>query len=338
LVTLANIQLQYGDEVTVLTLLHSGILAAQLDPDVPVISLRRGWKFNPFTMYRFARISRQFDLIHVHSAHNLRYVFLASRLFGIKQPIFFHEHFGNIEINKSVSWHQRLIYPRVTLISVSKLICLWAIHHVGVPNKKVYLLYNIVPTTPYISNSYMKEEKGVSILITGNILRSKNIVFALEVVSALLQNTPGSLTILGRIVDPVYFQELKVIIDRLGLASNVHFIHDCIDIQPVLHQFDIGIHTSLFESGPLVLIEYLAQGLPFLSYRTGEVARIVETHFPEFVIDNFEIDAWVESLNRLLSKTGKEYGLELRSFYEEKFSEEIYYQKCHNIYKSVLHF
>jgi glycosyltransferase involved in cell wall biosynthesis len=335
LVTLANIQHRKGDEVTVMTLLQPGALAAQLDQDIPVVSLLRGWKFNPITMYRFVSIARNYDIIHVHSSHNLRYVFLSSILWGLKKPIVFHEHFGNIEIDTSIQWHQKWIMPQVTLIGVSQQICDWAVHKIGIPKSQVHLLHNVVKEMPFQSSNQSRDNI-TSILVCSNIRRPKHIEFAIEVFAAYLQQHPAQLTIIGQAADTEYFAEIKQLILHKNLANNIRFVHDCTEIQPVLDQFDIALHTPVSESGPLVLIEYLAQGLPFVSYKTGEIARMVETAFPECILSSFQVEEWVQAMQSLLQIERQELGRSMRHYYESNFSEESYYEKCQAIYRSAL--
>ena len=334
LINLANLQKKKGHEVCVLTILEPGPLASQLQPEIPQVSLHRQWKFNPFTMYRFIRIARKYDVIHVHSSHNLRYVFLATRLFGLKKVIFFHEHNGNIEIDQSVRWHQRLIYPKVHLIAVSRKISQWAIEKVKVPAKNVHLLSNTVASYPFRPFALTKEGKQkTSIILTSNFLRNKNLGFAIYLMSLL---TECSLTIVGQPYDLSYVEELNQECVKLGINVRIRFIHDCRDIQPILNQFDLAVHTANFESGPLVLIEYLAQGIPFLSYRTGEIAYMVEEQFPDFIIDNFQVEQWVERIHLLLYRDRQALGTAMRRFYEAQFSEDSYYEQCQQIYHKGL--
>ncbi|MEY4107565.1 MAG: hypothetical protein RL181_1907 [Bacteroidota bacterium] len=335
LVTLANLQYRQGDAVSVLTLLEPGTLAAQLDSGIPLVPLRRGWKFNPLTMFRFVRIVRQCDVLHVHSAHNLRYVFLAAQVFHLKKPIFFHEHYGNIEIDTSVRWDQRWIYPRVTLIGVAQRICDWAVHRVGVPAAQVHLLRNIVPEMPFQPRGPSVRGE-VSILVTSNIRRPKHLEFALRVFAAFRQHQAAKLTIIGQPADPAYLHELKQMVGTYGLAADVQFVHDCTDVQPLLPHFDLALHTPVSESGPLVLIEYLAQGLPFISYQTGEVARMVGEAYPEYVLDSFDIPRWVNAMQQLLGRDRTLSGASMRQFYEAHFSETNYYESCKKIYRSAL--
>ena len=185
LVTLANLQYKYKDQVAVLTLLEPGELASELNPAIPIWSLNRKWKYNPLTMYRFVQIAKKFDIIHVHSRHNMRYVYLASLLFALKNRVVFHEHFGNIETDTSVKWHQRLIYPKLYYIGVSEKLCAWAKSKVGVPEEQVFLLNNTVACYPLAHNERKEKTKALKIVTVGNIRPPKNIEFAIRLLKKM---------------------------------------------------------------------------------------------------------------------------------------------------------
>src|SRR6185503_12378296 len=75
LVTLSNLLHEKGHNVSVVTTVTEGPLAAMLNKNIPVINLQRKWKWNPVTMYRLIKAIKHFDIIHVHSSYNLRYLF-----------------------------------------------------------------------------------------------------------------------------------------------------------------------------------------------------------------------------------------------------------------------
>jgi len=337
LVTLANLQYKYKDEVAVLTLMEPGALASELNPAIPKWSLYRKWKFNPLTMHRFVQIAKKFDVINVHSRHNMRYVYLASLLFALKNRIVFHEHFGNIETDTSVKWHQRLIYPKLYYIGVSEKLCAWARSKVGVPEEQVFLLSNTVACYPLTLNQRKEKTKVLKIITVCNIRRAKNIEFAIKLLKELEGYNTSTLTVIGKVTDEQYFKEILALIKSLGLEEKVVFEHECNNIQLILHNFDVAIHPAHSESGPLVLIEYLGQGIPFLAHDVGEVTKIVKNKYPEYVIDTLELNAWKEKLLKVLEYPSEERKIQLRQFYEENFSEQTYYQKCRSIYAKALH-
>lgn len=336
LVNLSNLLHRHGHSVTVITLLEPGLLASQLLPGVQLHALRRGWKWNPLQMWRLVQWCRPFEVIHVHSSHNLRYLFLASRLFLLRKPIFFHEHYGDIEIDQSVSWHQRLIYPKTILIGVSGKICDWAIHQLQMPTNQVYRLMNTVPKYEISENCQSTPDETIRLVLVSNIRRTKNLEFAIAVLNELNTTRSARLMIIGGIVEPSYYQTLLQLIEQFQLTDRVDFVHDCSEIQPLLKNYDLALHTARSESGPLVLIEYMVQGLPFLSYRTGEVVANIQTQLPEHVLEHFEISEWVKAIEKILGKDRSELFQKLVSIYDTYFSEKVYYQKCLQIYQENL--
>ena len=335
LITLSNLQNRNKDIVSIVTILRPGPLVKYLDPELKLISLNRKWKFSPITMFRFVQIAKDYDLIHVHSSHNLRYVFLSLNIFFLKTKVVFHEHSGKININKQVKWYMRIIYTKINLIGVSQSICNWAVNDCGIESKKVHFLPNIIPFQKFSGHPQKKYDK-IFFIATCNILRPKNIEFLIDLFVQINKNNLCKLSIVGQPYDKLYYDELKLKISGLKYKNSIEFIHDCTNIQSILHNYHFALHCSKFESGPLVLIEYLAQGVPFLSYRTGDIAELLLNDFPEFIIDNFDLAKWNNALDKVMSLDRFETALTMRKFYENFFSEDSYYLKCNEIYKRVL--
>lgn len=337
LVTLSNLLYKHGHAVTVITTVTKGPLATQLHPEIPVIDLERKSKWNPITMFRLVKIIKAFDIIHVHASYNLRYVYLAMKLFGLRKSIFFQEHYGNIATIKKPALHQRLIYPKTILIAVSGTIQQWALDVLKMDSSRVFLLPNIVAAykNPSLKEPYKKG--AVSLLLVSNILPAKHIEFAIELLHKLNTANNFHLTLIGKKADTIYFQRLQQKIKELQLLQCIHFIFDCNEIQPLLHQFDLALHSSKSESGPLVLIEYMAQGLPFVTFNTGEVVRQIKSELPELIADDFNTATWMEKIGYLLDdKNRLSVRNKMTSIFDAYYSEEEYYQRCLNIYEKGL--
>ncbi len=334
LVTISNILHAHQRNVTVLTILRNGPLEQQLGKDIPVICLHRKNKWDLFTMYRLAKICRGFDLIHVHSSFNLRYLILSLKLFSVRKPIFFHEHFGNIEIDPSVRWHQKLIYPKTILIAVSRKIYEWAVTKLQMPASKVFLLPNVISV-----ESKMRENKldnTLRILLTSNFRRVKNIEFAIDVTDHLRKKQNCHLTIVGQLADKGYYDMINTKIQSQNLQENITIHHGVTDIQQLLPAFNLAIHTAVSESGPLVLIEYLAAGLPFISFETGEVAHQIKDELGECFVNNFDKAKWISKIENVLHQDQKQLSQKLGTIYQKFYSTESYYQRLLDIYQSAL--
>jgi glycosyltransferase involved in cell wall biosynthesis len=336
LVTLANILNSQGHDVTVLTTVRKGTLAQLLHPNITQINLARKSKWNPFDMRRMINILRRFDVVHVHSSYNLRYVYLAARIFGLRKRLFFHEHFGDIEINTASTWHQRLIYPETIMICVSRKLRQWAIEKVGMKEMNVFLLPNIAIKNEEVIKTGKKENAAIQLLMVANIRPTKNIEFAIELVAELIKLQPYHLTIIGQKTDNNYYKKILQAIDQKNLSRSITFKSDITDIQPILKDFDLAIHTAKSESGPLVLIEYMAQGLLFLTFKTGEVVDQIKYDMPQLIMDNLYLFEWIERIEKIIIQPQDKLQLQLFSLYEKYFSAEIYYQKCISIYEAGL--
>jgi glycosyltransferase involved in cell wall biosynthesis len=235
IVMLANLLQSHGNQSAVVTTVAPGPLASKLRASVQLINLQRRWKWNPVTMYRLIKLLKTFDVVHVHSSYNLRYVYLASRLFFLRMPIFYHEHYGDININAAVAWHQRLIYPHVIFIAVSKQLATWAIDNIKLAPQRLFLLQNTI--TKQAVKLINLPSFQYRLLLVSNIRRTKNIEFAIEILKTLnTAKVAHYLTVAGQINDINYYGELKQLISEYSLGEFINFIHDCNEVQPLLNR------------------------------------------------------------------------------------------------------
>lgn len=336
LVTLSNLQYANGHKVKVITTVKPGPLAKELHEGIPLQNLQRGFKWNPFTMYRFIKEVKGFDIVHVHSIHNLRYLLLAKKLFGLNKKIFYHEHHGH-RINTKATLLEKKLFQHVIFIAVSTQLKNWAINEAGVNERKCFVLPNIIikKQLPAVS---VKKDNVIQLLLISNFVPVKNIEHAILVLAQLgnQKNKQYHLTIVGTISDRSYYNAVIQIIKEKNLEDLVSFIHDCTDAQTILSQYDLALHTSTSESGPLVLIEYMAQGLLFITYETGEVVQQLKNNWQDFVLQSFSIDEWEERILLLLKNNNTKMQHKLRIFFDDNYSPEAYYKKCMQIYNEGL--
>ena len=336
-VMLSNLLQKHGHIVKVITTVNSGPLAQQLHKDITQVSLNRKWKWNPVTMHHLITEVKDYDVIHVHSSHNLRYLFLAAKLFRLDKTIFFHEHYGDIHIDESVRWHQKLIYPNVVFIGVSRKHTQWALQQLKMPPEKVFLLPNTVEKIS-APQSVKKSNTVKHLLLVSNFRPTKNIEFALELFKQLKKESESNyhFTIIGQIADKLYYEKIKDNISKNELEERITILNDCTNIQPLLNQFNLALHTAKSESGPLVLIEYMAQGLPFITYNTGEVVEEIKNKIPLAVMQSFNTDEWINRIKTLVSMPFNDLCHKFSNMYDHYFSAEVYYEKVMEIYESVL--
>lgn len=332
IVMLANLQQAHGHRVTVVTTVAPGPLAGGLRMGIQLVNLNRRNKWNFVAMYRLSKLLREIDVVHVHALHTLRYVSLAAAIFRLRKKIVYHEHHGN-RVQQPASGLTRWLLRRTVFIGASQSLCNWAVAAAGLVPGQVCLLRNTVIKEK--SNGLVPADDAIRLCMVGNVLPNKNVLFALQLLQQLSSSgvKPVYLTIYGNIRNNHYYQQLIDYIQAHRLSGHVNFVTGCSRVQPVLSQYHLALHCSLSESGPLVLVEYLAQGLPFISFATGEVAAQLQHVLPEMFMQQFDVHAWAIACKELLDKPRSPLTQHLQQLYAEAFSPELYYQQCSSIYK-----
>ena len=332
MVDLSNILHKNGHEVTTLAILSHGALGGALNPDIVKIDLNRKFKFSIYKLLKISELCKKHEVIHVHMRHNLKYIYLAKKLFPFQSKIIFHDHFGKINIDQSVGGMLKKALQISSYIGVSKQLCDWAVNDVKLSKNKVFHLPNVV-LKQEVNTKFVLDESTMKLVLVSNFRREKNLEFAIDLVKNLSASKAVNLHIYGKVVDAEYFQEIKKKIADLGMKKSIKFVHDCTAIQPVLKQYDLALHTAKSETGPLVLIEYIAQGLPFLTYNTGEVVAQMGVEIPEFVMSDFEVGNWITRIDLIRSRT---YSTKLQQIFAIHYSEDNYYKQCMEIYRKSL--
>lgn len=320
-VDMCNILQENGQNVSAMLLLKDrGELEAQLKPSVLPFSRKSKWNLS--SMYECSKILKQYDILHCHSKHVFRYIKLVCLLMRVDKKLILQDH-SSFKIQGKQLFLFKYLFRPDYYIGVSEAINQHAINKVGIPQKNVFLLENIILK----SDSSIKFSFTDFILVS-NIKTTKNNLFSLEVLNVFPDK---SLRVIGRVQEQMYYDEMQTYSQLNNLT--VDFVTTLNEVQPILKNSSIGLHTSKSETGPLVLIEYLAQGLPFLAYETGEVAKILKPHFPEYFIDNFNIEEWKKRLELIMNSVPDTQKME--EAFERYFGQTQYYKKLENIYRCI---
>lgn len=300
-------------------------LLAALHPAIRVHVLDRKHRADLRAAYRLSTLIAKADIAHVHMRHNFRYAALIAKLLHLNTPLVFHDHFGEVERIPRVPLGFKSFAKPTWYIGVSQTLTSWAEQQLHIPPAQTFLLENTV-----LAEAPATILPQSTLVLVSNIKPQKNQHFALE----WLQHTPWTLDIYGGRQDEAYTQQLEATIQNKGLAGQVRLIHHCYAVQAKLGGYRLGLHTSTHETGPLAIIEYLAQGLPFLSYKTGEAAKKISLEFPEYFIDNLDAREWTERIRNLLSIPADQE--KMARVFQRYFSKQAYIKKCLHIYDKVL--
>jgi glycosyltransferase involved in cell wall biosynthesis len=306
--------------------IHTGILLfnsgyqLEKDIDTKVILhvLNRTNKYKPATLLKAHNICKGYDIVHAHLRHVYAYIRLAQIMFGGKYKLILHDHAA---ITLETPLKLKGLFKPVYYIGVNTEQTYWAQRVLHVKKENIFLHENAVEESRHLYT----QSKSNKALLVGNIRSVKNIEFGIELVKGM----NWALDIYGNVIEEDYRDKLLSLIGQY----NIRIIEGVTDIDSRYSDYSIAIHCSPKETGPLVLLEYLSAGIPFISYKTGSAAEAIYQYLPELFMDNFEPHKWEQRINEILSDIS--LPVKMRMIFKNHFNTGNYVHKCLNIYKSV---
>lgn len=123
--------------------------------------------------------------------------------------------------------------------------------------------------------------QDIELLFVGRITRLKQIELCLETLASLLENQDknAKLTIIGPVSDPVYFNELKSLAEKLKITEHLNFLGtvEQKDLVPYYQKASLFLLPSAHESFGMVMVEAMACGTPVVALKgAGGPDEIVE--------------------------------------------------------------
>ncbi len=137
------------------------------------------------------------------------------------------------------------------------------------------------------------------IVWAGRFEPQKDVPLALQTVAALADRMPVRLTLLG---DGRLRPAMEAMAQRLGLEGKVRFMGHVPSIDAYLRSADALLVSSVYEGGPAVALEALAQGVPVVSTPCSALLREVMT-IPEAgrIVDHRSAEALADALGQVLA-------------------------------------
>jgi glycosyltransferase involved in cell wall biosynthesis len=127
-----------------------------------------------------------------------------------------------------------------------------------------------LPAPPRVAGTRVAAPAAARLIFVGGLRSDKAVDVLLD---ALVRVTaPAILYLVGGDADPAYAARCRARAARPDLAGRVVFLGARADALPLAATADLAVHPARSESGPLVLAEYAALGLPFVATRVGGIA------------------------------------------------------------------
>lgn len=293
LVDIANATARDGHRVTVCVTRDNTVQGGALDRGIELLVLGRKRRFDVAPTARLIRWinTNAVDVLHVHMRSSLSFILALRLLRLVRTPIVFHDHYGTIEIDSSVpSWFRLGRRMIDQYVGVYERLTEWAIH-AGVDRSRATTIANALDLTRLTTSSPVdvRAELGIPndrlvAILVATVRRDKGIELAIEAVSRMLHRQRVQVLLVGGQPDATYAAECRALAESLGVADSVTFMGPRSDVPGLLKGADLGMLSSHTESGPLVLLEYLAAGLPIVATTVGNIGRALESRgIPGFV-------------------------------------------------------
>lgn len=319
-VTITQLLASKGMDVAALLFNEDGDLDTQLNTTIKLHILNRQQKFSPAKLYQAHKICSRYDIVHAHLRHVHAYIRLAQWLFRGKYKLLLHDHAA---ITNGVPARVKGILKPEYYIGVNTAQTKWAEESIGIDNNNVYLLEN---TATVSVNTSVAATRAKRAMMVANIRQVKNIEMAI----ALCRRMKWPLDIYGNVIEREYFDELKT---QIGNDDTIRIIQGITDFSDIYHRYGIAIHCSHAETGPLVLIEYLAAGLPFIAYQSGSAADAIAQSLPQLFMNTHEIAEWEQRIPEIVED--EQLSSKMKSLYSSQFNPQAYISKCLDIYQNV---
>lgn len=131
-------------------------------------------------------------------------------------------------------------------------------------------------------------------------------------------------------------KKYQKMVKSLGLEKNIKWLGQISreKVRAEMHQADVFILPSHFESFSMVTAEALVCGLPVIATRCGGPESMINTD-SGFLVDIGNIDGMVENILKIMNNKTSYKSSKIRSEFLKKFSKKITAAKINNIYKKI---
>lgn len=332
---------------------EDGLLRSSVADDVEVTILGRRATWDLPKLYEFGRYVRELDIdvVHSHGRGTMRFVALARMLGLIDARHVFHDHFGRLHLDRSAG--PSLRFPLHTgvdaYIGVESRLCRWAVDTVGLPPERVHLVrsgvrldrFTDVETTD-LRQRFDLGPCELALVMIANFRPQKDHPTLIRALAELPAVDRAKLKVVvcgSTTADPAYFDGCLRMMERLGVADLIVPVGVRDDTPSLLAGADAAVFSSKNESGPLVLLEYMASGLPFVATETGEIAHAVRDSGVGLLVEPRDYLALADALSDLMAMTPADrqaMGSRGRRLVEQQFEQSHAIREVEQIYRLLL--
>ena len=283
--------------------------------------LRISHSKNPFIFYKtlctFLSCNGPYDIIHSHIFFNSGIVVLAAKKCGIKCRIS-HSHSIERRTDSIIKKYTYQALMRIVINRCSTKICACSfaageyLFGAEMFKSRGVIIPNIIDVQKYtysleerskIRKEFKISDSDIVLGTIGHLTPIKNTKFLLEIAAQTNKGKKIKFLVVG---DGPLYGDLKELAEIKNVADKVIFTGVRKDIRAILSAMDLYICTSLSEGFGVVLLESLANGLPYVAEKRALVKEVLNLGHVELAEGFCETNNWIEAAKKLL-KEGRSY-------------------------------
>jgi glycosyltransferase involved in cell wall biosynthesis len=282
---------------------------------------------------------KKFDYFYIVFSNSLQgsiktlFIIYTFKLFNKKSKIIVHIHRGDLEENFKKIPLLKLIFKQI-LYASNKIIVLSNqlsnyINSTFHNKCDIFCLENTVFNETNISKQN-QDNDVVNCIFISNYIEEKGILILLEAFKKLGFNY--KLNCYGCFSD----NSLKEIIINYQ-SDNIIINGPIYDLDKFkkISNSDLLILPSFNEGKPIILLESMMLGTPFIASKVGYINEIIDSDYP-YLLDKINIDnivKLVKSFSKLSFSEKKSLSNCLINRYNSKYSNKIYFDKINEIFR-----
>lgn len=280
------------------------------------------------------------DIVHVNTPYNFHPAIAASRS-PAKLVWHFNDSLTPIPLKIPSSAAAKIFAD--TIVADSKRV----IDYYSLPDEETQVLYPCVNYSKFDAGPipdflpFGRGDEKPTIGCVGNLNPVKGQDKLLRALPRIIENI-GSVTVrfVGARLESQtrYYDRLQQIVTELGLEEYVDFVGRKSEIPGELSAFDLFVLPSLSESGPIVLLEAMAAGVPVVTTDVGIVSEQVEDGRHAWVVPPKSVEPLANATIDALRSPGERNrrAKNAKELVKDRFSAEKISQQYLQMYCSLL--
>ncbi|TRW50192.1 glycosyltransferase family 4 protein [Aliidiomarina halalkaliphila] len=307
-------------------------------PKIPILSFMLRQLMIIILFNRYVRKKGMPDIIHAHS-------FFDSGLTSLyfkkcrRIPIVLTEHFSGF-LTDTIPWYKLRLFKRLSRyfdasIAVSERFAKklnWLLEE-----NRFQCVPNVIPPIFENFDGFEVGDKPYNsfvFLSVGALTKNKNHSLLIRSFHNSFEgNRAVKLRIIGK--GPEY-NNLKILIKKLKLEDQVTLLGEMnrFEVLMQMHQSDVFVLPSKFETFGVVVIEAFACGLPVIATRCVGPEELIEDS-NGILVQNDSIDSLTNGLNRIYKETPMYCPVSIRENCIAKFGRHSFFLRINRVYNAV---